>query len=134
MQIAHYVGSSAIAGAGLFAGADIARGTVIYRFDERFVLMLSDAELAAMPPPVRDEFIKYCYRGRGIHRLVDAWYYCADDARFFNHADAPNAVWNDALDAYTAARDIAKGEEITCDYREFSEDGDYDFLTAQVAA
>ena len=136
MQVAHYVGPSAIAGAGLFAGADVAAGATIYRYDPRLVLQLAEAELDAMPPAVRAEFIKYCYRGRGAHRLVGAWYYCADDARFFNHADAPNAVWDEAADAYLAARDIAQGEEITCDYRSFSEPGDYDFIvvSAEVAA
>jgi len=133
MQVAHFVGPSAIAGAGLFAGDDIAQGAVIYRYDERFVLILADSELAAMPSAVSREFIKYCYRGRGTHRLSDAWYYCADDARFFNHADRPTAFWDESLDAYVATRRIAKGEEITCDYRSFSELGDYDFITTDAA-
>ena len=130
MQVAHFVGPSAISGAGLFAGADVSAGATIYRYDERFVIKLADAELDAMPPAVRAEFIKYCYRGRGEHRLVDAWYYCADDARFFNHSDHPNAVWDESADAYLAARDIARREEITCDYRSFSEPGDYEFIAA----
>lgn len=134
IQVAHCVGPSAIAGAGLMAGTDIAPGTIIYRYDPRFVLILTDAELAAMPAAVGAEFIKYCYRGKGEHRLVGAWYYCADDARFFNHSDTPNAVWDEAADAYLAARAIARGEEITCDYRSFSEPGDYDFIPDAVLA
>lgn len=128
MQVAHFVGPSGIAGAGLMAGADIAPGTVIYRYNARFVLILDDAELDAMPTAVRTEFIKYCYRGKGEHRLSDAWYYCADDARFFNHTDDPNAIWDDAHDAYVAVRAINAGDEITCDYRSFSEPGDYAFI------
>lgn len=131
MQVAHYVGLSSIAGAGLFAGEAIPVGAVIYRDDPRFMIILEDADLDAMPAPVRAAFLKYCYRGRGQHRLVGRWYYCTDDARFFNHADAPNAIWDETRDVYVAARAIAAGEELTCDYRSFSEDGDYDFLSAR---
>jgi len=38
-----------------------------------------------------------------------------------NHADAPNC--DDSGDTFTVARrDIAAGEELTCDYRSFDEE------------
>ena len=43
---------------------------------------------------------------------------CSDDARFFNHADEPNtASVESAAGGYVdvATRDIAKGDELTCD-------------------
>ena len=50
----------------------------------------------------------------------------ADDARYMNHADDPNCDFGQGDVAY-ALRDIAPGEEMTCDYNVFFEDG-FEFL------
>jgi SET domain-containing protein len=41
-----------------------------------------------------------------------------DNGRFMNHSDAPNTDFTDP-DTGWAIRDIAAGEEITCNYRDF---------------
>ena len=43
----------------------------------------------------------------------------ADEGRFMNHADQPNTDFRGA-DFGIALRDIPAGEELTCDYREFT--------------
>ena len=57
---------------------------------------------------------------------------CADYARFFNHSDDPNVRNTDDSSQNgwcvdRAARDITRGEELTCDYREFDADFDQKF-------
>lgn len=125
--VPHYVASSAIAGAGLFAAVDIQPGEKIYQLEERFLLVISDAEIHAMPAVARASTAKYSYRGKGADRLQDAVYYCADDSRFMNHSDDPNTRSVGNGEAYVAARFIAVNTEMTCDYSEFCDAADLCF-------
>jgi SET domain-containing protein len=125
LLVPYYLGASAIEGVGLFAKRDVRAGEMIYQFDTRFVMVIADSELAKMPEVGREAVLRYSYRGAGKERLGNAMYYCADDSRFFNHDDDPNVRWNDAQEAYIAVRDIPAKTEFTCDYREFSEQGDW---------
>ncbi len=133
LHVAHYVGTSAIAGVGLFAGEDIAEGQCLYSCDPRTLIILDEAQLALMPAAVRDSWLRYCYRGRGPHRLQGAYYYCSDDARFFNHADTPNCRWVPSQEIYVADRFIAAGTELTCNYFDFCEPEDVPYLRPPVA-
>jgi len=127
--IPHYVASSAIAGAGLFTAVDLEEGTEIYRADPRFLMIIRDDEIAALPPAVRQTVRKYSYRGKGEHRLQDAVYYCVDDSRFMNHADAPNTRPIGDGEVYVTTSRIPAHTELTCDYSAFSELADccFDF-------
>ncbi len=127
MLVAHYVDRSAIAGLGLYCASDLHAGDVVYRFDERFVIVVTDDELADLPAPVRESVLRYSYRGRGLRRLSGAMHYCADDARFMNHADPPSTRWRPDTDDYVAVRDLPAGSELTCDYRDFCEPDDCEF-------
>jgi SET domain-containing protein len=131
--VEHYVASSEIAGVGLFSKNDIQKGELIWAFDFRFILLISDAEIAAMPPPMQASVLKYCYRGLGKDRLVGAYYYCADDSKFMNHAADPNTTWLAEGDRYIAARDIAAGTEITCSYADFCTEGEACFAFGPAA-
>lgn len=102
------------AGLGLFCRDAVPAGTVIWRFDPGL-----DLVLAALPEePVLRRFVETY----GYVPLEDPprWVVCLDDARFINHADAPNTL--DPPDLTSAARDLAPGEEITSDYRAFCRD------------
>jgi uncharacterized protein len=46
--------------------------------------------------------------------------YEVDNGRFMNHSDTPNTDFS-VYGGGTATRDIARGEEITCNYHEFYE-------------
>ena len=125
--IPHYVASSAIAGAGLFAAVDIQEGETVYQLDERFLLVIRDEEIQAMPAAARAATAKYSYRGKGADRLQGAVYYCADDSRFMNHSDQPNTRAIGNGEVYVAARFIAAHTELTCDYSEFCDPADLCF-------
>lgn len=106
------LGSSPIAGIGVFAAAPIAAGTRIWEFTDGVDWRLAPEELAAFPEPYQSRLRQWCY-------LDDDGTYvlCGDTAKFMNHADAPNC--DEPEHTTVANRDIAAGEELTCDYRTF---------------
>lgn len=113
---------SPIAGIGLFADEDIKAGTVTWRFMAGLDQLFSDDDLAVLPGPVRAQFLTYTY----LHEVSGKHVYCLDNARFMNHSTDPNTAGvheDNGIEGYDVAlRDIAKGEELTCDYHAF--DGD----------
>ena len=112
-----YLAPSRIHGIGLYAGEPIRSGTVVWRLHPAIDVELTDADLAALSAPAREQIRRYTYVDlvRGKHVL------CGDDARFFNHADHPNCHDFPDADGGTtvAARDIGEGEELTSDYSRF---------------
>ena len=111
-----YLEKSPIHGIGLFAAEPISEGTVVWRLDPRIDTLLDAAAIASLAPPARAQIEKYTYLDPVLLRYV----LCGDDARFFNHSDQPNC--RDVPDqdgGFTvAARAIAAGEELTCNYAE----------------
>jgi SET domain-containing protein len=120
------LGVSEIDGIGLFADENIARGAIIWRFDPSIDQRFSEDMLPRLSLGAREQIEKYSYREKhsGLYVL------CGDDARFFNHSTEPNCIDiyedaanpDDAHDVTLALRDIAKGEELTCDYSLFDQD------------
>lgn len=125
--VAHYVDRSPIEGLGLYTASALRAGDPVYAYDPRFVIVLTDHEVRSLPEPMREAVLRYSYRGRGAQRLSGAMYYCADDARFMNHADRPTTLWREDDGVYVAATDLPAGSELTCDYRDFCEPEDCEF-------
>ncbi|WP_155373901.1 SET domain-containing protein [Catellatospora vulcania] len=104
------VGTSAIAGTGLFARRALPAGTVVSRLGGRLV---SGARL-------RELFAEAAREGRYVDTVS-----VAEDVHlvlpprqpngYGNHSCDPNLWWTDAY-TLAARRDIAAGEEITNDY------------------
>lgn len=113
------LGLSKIHGIGLFAAEFIPKGTITWKFIPGFDLEFSPHELAQLPPPSREQVLKYSY----THKKTGKYMLAGDDARFVNHSDAPNIVagHSDIREEGTdiAARDIQEGEELTIDYKSF---------------
>ena len=115
------VAPSGIHGNGLFARNAIPAGTPFYRFQPGFDQSLTPEEWSALPEPARGFVRHFTYFDTATRRLILS----GDDARFMNHSETPNtgAIPGLAEPVVTVAlRDIAAGEELTCDYRAF--DGD----------
>ena len=107
-----YLATSSIHGIGVFAGEAIPAGKIVeqsHPLDHR----KTKAELEALPPWLKEKFCLYSYKTP--EEYVLAW----DETRYMNHAFAPNTRYDDRTNQLVAIRDIAHGEEITCDYREF---------------
>jgi SET domain-containing protein len=118
LKVKTYVAPSEKHGLGLFAAEDIPAGTVVCTFNPQFDRALDADRLDLLAPPAREHVRRHGYlAGR-------RWWLPVDDMRFCNHSDEPNLV-NCDIDLHDrAARDIAVGEELTCDYRSFDEDAE----------
>jgi uncharacterized protein len=116
------LGSSAIEGIGLFAAAAIPKGTVTWRFIAGFDQLFTAAQIDKLPEPARGELRRYVYLDERSGKYV----FCLDNARFMNHSEKPNteSVFPDGdhFGHDVATRDIAAGDELTCDYRDFDQD------------
>jgi SET domain-containing protein len=123
-----FVGPSVIEGVGVFAAEPIQAGRIIYRFDPLFDRLISPAELASFPESIRHFILRYTYPHPADRNLVVL---DVDNGRHMNHSLAPNTDFRDATFGY-AIRDIAAGEEITCNYAEF--EPDFEMLPSMVSA
>jgi len=115
---------SPVHGLGLFAAQFLYRDSLIWRFQQGFDLALTLEEIASLSEEAQRQLFHYSY----FEPNRDVFILCSDDARFMNHADTPNCldyISSDGQLAMKALRDIRPGEELTCDYRIFGEDLDF---------
>jgi uncharacterized protein len=115
MLVRATVRQSSIHGLGVFAAEAIPAGTPVWRFEEGLDLQIPESRVDALPPHVREWFDVYGYKDARTGQIV----LCFDSGRFMNHADAPNTQQDfdlHPLGVDVAVRDIAAGEELTCDY------------------
>lgn len=110
-----YIGPSLIEGVGVFAAEPISSGCAIWTLDERFDQLFSITDIDALPEVLRRFVSRYGYPHMTRPGLTVVEF---DNGRFMNHADRPNTDFTDPNIGW-AIRDIAAGEEITCDYGEF---------------
>lgn len=116
LRVKTFIGASPISGIGLFAGQAIPSGTVTWEYDAEFDTAFTAQALQHMPEVCREDFLKYAY----FDHKRDCFVLCCDNQRFINHSADPNI--NSTPDRDTAARDIAYGEELTCDYSLYEHD------------
>ena len=115
---------SRIHGIGQFADQLIAKHTVVWKFHRLIDLIFTGEQIEELASEAREQIRKYSYRD--IHSGL--YVLCGDDARFFNHSDNPNCL--DTYESHEkegitfACREIAAGEELTCDYGLFDLDFD----------
>ncbi|MFZ4541247.1 MAG: SET domain-containing protein [Rickettsiales bacterium] len=116
MIVATYISSSPIHGTGLYTAAPIVKGTKIWEHMDGLEVVVDPALLPGYPSPVQHYLTRYCYphptqKGK--------WVLDGDNGRFFNHSETPNTDFTNPMAGY-ALRDIAKDEELTCNYHEFA--------------
>ncbi len=110
-----YVRPSQVEGVGVFAMEEIAAGTLIWRFDDRFDRLIHRRELAEQPDSTRQFIERYAYP---YWHDADLLVVELDNGRFMNHSDKPNTDFVDPDAGYTL-RTIAADEELFCNYSEF---------------
>ena len=104
-----YIDRSAIHGLGVFAAQPIRKGTKVWRFVQGFDRAWSPQEFARLPKAARDFIMVYGYRVDGEILLT------IDHDHHINHSGNANTYWSNGH--IVARRNIAKGEEVTNDYR-----------------
>lgn len=115
MQVNTYVAASGIEGVGVFTAEPITKGQVVWAFDPLFDRLILTADYENAKPLVKDFLDKYAYPSPDKPGFI---VYETDNGRFMNHTDAPNLDFSDSGGA-VALRDIAAGEELTCNYADF---------------
>ena len=119
-----YLDKSPIQGIGVFAKQPIAKGTMIWALDERFDRLIEVDVYESMTGPVKSYLDRYAYPRRSDPRFI---VFEADDARYMNHADDPNCGFRSGERGLSRCATSLPGEEMTCDYNVFFEDG-FEFL------
>jgi SET domain-containing protein len=117
LRVRTYLAPSPIDGIGLFADAFIPKDTLIWKFYPGFDLLVDLRELAEEDELVRECVLRYGYK---LTFEYPIYVVCGDDARFMNHSSADPTANEDGW-VTVAARDIARNEEITCDYGTFDQ-------------
>lgn len=115
MLVRTYLSNSSIEGVGIFASEPIKAGDLIWRLEPKFDVSFTEADVEKLPPHMQDFVARYSYPHMRIPGILVLE---LDNGRFMNHSETPNTDFTDFEFGY-AICDIAQGEEITCNYREF---------------
>ena len=127
MLVPTYIAPSAIEGVGVFAAEAIAAGTLIWQLDPNFDRLIPQADLDSAPAHFREFVERYTYPYPDNPALVVLE---VDNGRFMNHNTLmPNTDFTVPTRG-VALRDIAKDEELTCNYSEF--DPEFELLPARL--
>lgn len=122
LQVKTYLAPDQYGGQGLFAGQDIEKGQVVWRYDAGTTIYIPAADFIAMATQEKNRIARHTYPvyipaetppmvGVMLNKGADQ---CT------NHSDDPNTGHTpDDPDINIALRAIKKGEEITCNYFEF---------------
>jgi len=111
---------SPIHGFGVFAREAVPAGTRVWQFHPKLDITFSPEEFAALPENVREELEWHMYEPE----VGGAFYYEATMGKYMNHSRTPNVDFSE-VGVGIATRDIAAGEELTCDYRHFMAETDH---------
>lgn len=109
-----YLEKSPIHGFGVFARESIAAGMPVWEFHEKLDIKFSQEEFDRLPENVREELEWHMYEPEEGGAL----FYEATMGKYMNHSREPNVDFS-RIGFGTATREIAAGEELTCDYRHF---------------
>ena len=116
LTVKTFLKKSSIHGLGLFAGEDIPKGRIVWKFVKGFDIVVKQGYINKLPRHTQEWVHKYGY----LDNKKGGYVICLDDARFFNHSNNPNTL--DSSNLTIANRRIKKGEELTCNYFEFDQD------------
>lgn len=119
LTVKTYLSPSKIEGLGLFAGEDIKKDDVTWKYTPGFDLEYSQEELEKMPEMLQDYIKTYA----ALSMVSNKYILGSDDVKFTNHSPDPNLesvqIEGEREKIARAKKDIRKGEEMTIDYRGF---------------
>jgi len=107
-------------GVGVFAIRPIPKDTLPFETDDSVPVWIEEKSMQSLPPPIKKLYEDFGVLKEGkwcvptsFNKLTPAWYLNCS-------TDNPNMACNDELEFYSM-RDIKEGEELTVDYRTYSE-------------
>jgi uncharacterized protein len=114
LMVSTYIAPSAIEGLGVFAGEFIERGRLVWSLNPLFDIFIRESEIERLPQHMQDFIDRYSWTHREMPGVVMLE---SDYGKFMNHSLTPNTDFR-VFDKGYALTDIARGEEITCNYHE----------------
>ena len=119
-----YICSSKISGNGLFSNEFIEEGRIIWEYMPLVDITYNNSQWNKLEKELSKESFSviknYAYKEN------DSYIVCFDNAQFMNHCgDEFNVANTKDLKTMFAIRDIQIGEEILCDYLEYSDKDDH---------
>ena len=117
LLVSTYVAASEIEGVGVFAAMPIRKGALIWQLNPDFDQLIPAEDYDSLPETMKELFDRYAYPSPDRPGYL---VYEVDNGRFMNHSDTPNTDFSEYGGGW-ATRDIAAGEELTCNYNEFYE-------------
>ncbi len=108
LTVKTHIGNSQIHGTGIFASEFIPRGTLIWKLQKGFDIILTKDQFFELPILTQDFITHFSYYDKELNCHV----LCGDHARFFNKSETPNCG-GEKHDETIALRDIEQGEELT---------------------
>lgn len=113
LRIKTFIKKSKIHGMGLFAAEFIPKGTITWKYEPLFDTAFTQEEIESLPELQKNYILYYAYLDKKLKKLV----LCADNQRYINHSKNTNIQSTPRKDI--ASKDIAKGEELLCNYNQF---------------
>jgi len=111
---------SKIHGIGVFAITDIRKGSRIFHNDDEPIFWIDKRSIQNLPKEIRKLYDDFCVIKGGSYgcpesfdKLTPSWY--------LNNSESPNVAADEDYRFY-ALRDIKAGEELTVDYRTYSDE------------
>lgn len=108
---------SSIHGLGVFADEPIKKGQIVWEAEHLLDVILTPRELARLPQVAQDYVRNYGHSGKNLHGMILVDF---GNGKYMNHSDNANTDFR--TETGIATRDIAVGEEITCNYAEYEVD------------
>jgi SET domain-containing protein len=114
LKIATIVKESSINGVGVFTCQFIPKGTVTWEYDVDYDIAILPNDYRLLSGQLKDYIDKYAYEIKNGNLIL-----CGDNAKFENHSDKPNQIYDRVYDRDIAAIDIPKDTELTINYYDF---------------
>ena len=122
LKVKTYLDVSPVHGIGVYAGEDIPEGEVVWEFNPYVDLVYTPEQWSAIEARVSchsmEAMRRYSYKEGG------RYYLCLDNAQFMNHSQEDYNIINKKDNTMLAWKDIKRGNELLCNYFEYSDPDD----------
>jgi len=123
LKVKTYLNVSPVHGIGVYAGENIPEGVIFWEFNRHVDLVYTSGQWATIEAGVARQSMeairRYSYKEAG------RYYLCLDNAQFMNHSrDNYNLINNKKNNTMHARKDIPEGDELLCNYYEYSDPDD----------
>ena len=125
LRVRTYIAPDSYGGRGVFAADRIPAGKIVWKMHPSYTKFIPAEKCLRLTPAQREWIETYAYPfvDEDTSPVTMGVFYNLDNSRYMNHDERPNTTYPPGNgDVNIAARDIEKGEEITCDYHDFDPD------------